>query len=113
MKDRPTRPGSPKAPALGSLFYEIGFKDKLPRGPIVVTYVYCGPVSGSGKRKAHLLVEFSRWWGLTSRGLPVRPDDGLTIPTLRHLIDGKQTWKEVRAWARKADLDSRVTGPGT
>ena len=104
---------SRSVPAVGSLFYEIGFKDSRPRGPIVITYVYCGPVAIPGRKKegcGHLLVEFSRWWSLTSRGLKVKAADGLAIPTLRQLIDGRQTWREVRAWATRAHLDSRVTG---
>ena len=103
---------SRSVPAVGSLFYEIGFKDRLPRGPIVITYVYCGHVANPGRKKEgrfHLLVEFSKWWSLTSRGLRVRAEDGLKIPTLRQLIDGRQTWREVRAWATRAHLDSRVT----
>jgi hypothetical protein len=100
-----------KAPSVGSLFYEIGFKDKFPRGPIVVTYVYCGRVTDPAqKKRVHLLVEFSRWWSLTSLGLPVRAKDGVRIPTLRQLLDGRQTWREVQAWASRAPLDPRVTG---
>jgi hypothetical protein len=114
MKREKIRSTSPGAPAIGSLFYEIGFKDKIPRGPIVITYVYCGNVTDpTQKSRCHLLVEFSKWWSLTSRGLPVRPEDGLKIPTLRQLTDGRQTWKEVKAWASKAHLAPRVTGSKT
>ena len=110
MKKREARPRDRRAPAIGSLFYEIGFKDAPPKGPIVITYVYCGLVTDHEKKQRHLLVEFSRWWGLTSRELPIRPEDGLKIPTLDQLMDGKQTWREVSAWAGKAHLSPRVTG---
>jgi hypothetical protein len=111
MKRKPIRSEPLSVPSIGSLFYEIGFKDKSPRGPIVITYVYCGRVTDPARRRrCHLLVEFSRWWSLTSLGLPVRAKDGVRIPTLRQLIDGRQTWKEVKAWASRAHLGPRVTG---
>lgn len=90
-----------RAPRIGTLLYQAGWKKEPPGGPFVTTFVYCGVVRDH-EIPMHLLVPYETWWGLT-QGLKRQPDanDGLKVRTLGTLYGICWTWEDVRRFAKK------------
>ena len=98
-----------RAPAVGTLLYEVGWKDDEPSGPLVVSYVYGGRLEDHGRR-FHMLVPFATWWYLAERKLPVQATHGLKVKSVRELFNGRVSWDGVRRWVKKTPAGPRPPG---
>ncbi len=103
---------SPTEPPVGTLRYTAGTNDedpRLPQGPCVTTFVYCGRVQDAGA-EFHLLVEYTRWGTLRMLGRSVEPKDGVKYLLLEDLLRSTLTWPEVHEWILRTSGSGSPSG---